>query len=55
MQRSEVSLLSELDRASLDLTTRFSDWKVLLRRFLEQKYGNQAHRYLHLLEEEKLL
>jgi DNA repair exonuclease SbcCD nuclease subunit len=55
IHHTELSLLNELDRASLDLTTRFSDWKVLLRRFLEQKYGNQADRYLHLLEEEKLL
>lgn len=55
IHHADTSLINELDRASLDLSTRFSDWKVLLRRFLEQKYWTQASRYLQLLEEEKLL
>ena len=55
MHHTDLSLVSELDRASLDLTNRFSDWKTLLRRFLEQKYGSTAPRYVQLLEEEKLL
>ncbi len=55
IQRSDTTLLSDLDRASLDLTNRFSDRKLLLRRFLEQKYGNQASRYITLLQQEKLI
>jgi hypothetical protein len=55
MHHTDLSLVSELDRASLDLSNRFSDWKTLLRRFLEQKYGSTAPRYVQLLEDEKLL
>lgn len=55
IQRNDTTLLSDLDRASLDLTNRFSDRKLLLRRFLEQKYGNQAVRYITLLQQEKLI
>lgn len=48
-------LLEDLDRASLDLTTRFSDWKLLLARFLEQKYQTQAEPYKELLREADIL
>jgi UDP-2,3-diacylglucosamine pyrophosphatase LpxH len=52
--KTTSSLISELDRASLDLSNRFSDRKILLRNFLEQKYWTAADRYLNILEEEKL-
>ena len=48
-------LLEELDTASLDLTERFSDRKVLLKRFLQQKYDNQSGDYIRLLEELKII
>lgn len=55
LNHTDISLVNELDRASLDLTNRFSDRKILLRRFLEQKYWSTADRYFQLLEDEKLL
>lgn len=55
IQNTTSSLVDDLDRAALDLTTRFSDWKTLLKRFLEQKYGAWAERYLQLLAQEDLL
>ncbi|MDP2669826.1 MAG: hypothetical protein Q8O99_02185 [bacterium] len=48
-------MLEELDTASLDLTERFSDRKVLLKRFLQQKYDNQSGDYIRLLEELKII
>jgi DNA repair exonuclease SbcCD nuclease subunit len=49
------SLFADLTTASLDLKNRFTDRKFLLRRFLEDKYGEQSLRYITLLEEEKIL
>lgn len=49
------SLFADLTTASLDLKNRFTDRKFLLRRFLEEKYGEQSSRYITLLEEEKIL
>lgn len=53
--RGSDILLEKLDTASLDLTQRFSDRKVLLRRFLEQKYADQAPAYVEILEGLKIL
>lgn len=39
IQHTTSTLVDDLDRAALDLSTRFSDRKTLLKRFLEQKYG----------------
>lgn len=55
IQKTESTLLPELERASLDLQHRFSDWKILLRRFLEHKYWAAASQYLDILEEEHIL
>lgn len=49
------SLFTDLTSASLDLKNRFTDWKFLLRQFLQEKYGEQSSRYITLLEKEKIL
>ncbi len=53
--KADASLFEDLTSASLDLKKSFADRKELLRRFLEEKYGPWAVRYIQLLEKEKIL
>lgn len=49
--RVASTLLEALDSASLELHERFSDRKILLQSFLEQKYGERSQEYKNLLQE----
>jgi predicted phosphodiesterase len=48
-------LLEDMQDATLALTERISDWKILLRRYIDAKYADRAKAYWELLEEMKLV
>jgi hypothetical protein len=47
--------LESLQDSSLQLDERISDWKTLLQRYLQAKYGAEYDRYYNLLQELKVL
>ena len=48
-------LLEEINDASLELTERISDRKILLRRYIDAKYADRAPAYWKLLQELSLV
>ncbi|USN55731.1 MAG: hypothetical protein H6765_03970 [Candidatus Peribacteria bacterium] len=53
--RSLDTALSSLEDSSLQLDERIADWKTLLQRFLQAKYGQDYENYYELLQELEIL